>query len=86
MSKEALHTAEEREVKGKGEKERYTKLQVEFQRIASRYKKDFLSEQQEKQRKKNRMGMAIDLFKKIRDMKKIFHAKMSTKKTETVRT
>ena len=86
MSKEALQTAEEREVKGKGEKERYTKLQVEFQRIASRYKKDFLSEQQEKQRKKNRMGMAIDLFKKIRDMKKIFHAKMSTKKTETVRT
>ena len=85
MSKEALQTAEEREVKGKGEKERYTKLQVEFQRIASRYKKDFLSEQQEKQRKKNRMGMAIDLFKKIRDMKKIFHAKMSTKKTETVR-
>ena len=52
MSKEALQTAEEREVKGKGEKERYTKLKVEFQRIASIYKKGFLSEQQEKQRKK----------------------------------
>ena len=62
-----------REVKGKGEKERYTHLNTEFYRIARKDKKAFLSEQG-KEREENRMGKTRDLFKKIRDTKGIFHA------------
>ena len=68
----------EREVKGKGEKERYTHLNAEFQRIARRAKKTFLSDQCKEIEKNNRMGMIRDLFKKIRDTKGTFHAKMGT--------
>ena len=80
MSEEALHIAEKRrEVKGKGEKERYTLLNTEFQRIARRDKKDFLSDQCKETEENNRMGKARDLFKKIRDAKGTFHAKMGSK-------
>ena len=65
-----------REVKNKGENERYTHLNVEFQRIARRDKKAFLSDQCKETEGNNRMGKARDLFKKIRDTKGIFHAKM----------
>ena len=65
-----------REVKSKGEKERYTLLNAEFQRIARRDKKAFLSNQCKEREKNNRMGKTRDLFKKIRDTKGIFHAKM----------
>ena len=65
-----------REAKGKGEKERYTQSNVEFQRIASRGKKAFLSDQCKEIEKNNRMGKTRDLFKKIRDTKGIFHAAM----------
>ena len=76
MSEEALQTAmKRREVKGKGEKERYTHLNAEFQRIARRDKKAFLSDQRTEMEENNRMGKTRDLFKKIRDTKKIFHAK-----------
>ena len=76
MSGEALQTAvKRREVKGKGEKERYTHLSAEFQRIARRDKKAFLSEQSREIEKNNRMGKTRDLFKKIRDTKGTFHAK-----------
>ena len=79
MSKEALQIAEKRrEVKGKGEKERYTHLNAEFQRIARRDKKTFLSDQCKEIEENNRMGMTRDLFKKIRDTKGIFHTKMGT--------
>ena len=64
------------EVKGKGEKERYTLLNAEFQRIARRDKKAFLSEKMQRNRGNNRMGKTRDLFKKIRDTKGTFHAKM----------
>ena len=67
-----------REVKGKGEKERYTHLNVEFQRIARRDKKAFLSDQCNETEENNRMGKTRDLFKKIRDTKGTFHAKMGT--------
>ena len=67
-----------REVKGKGEKERYTHLNAEFQRRARRYKKTFLSDQYKEIEENNRMGKTRDLFKKIRDIKGTFHAKMST--------
>ena len=67
-----------REVKGKGEKERYTHLNAEFQRIARRDKKAFISDQCKEIKENNRMGNTSDLFKKIRDTKGIFHAKMST--------
>ena len=78
MSGEALQIAEKRrEAKGKGEKERYIHLNVEFQRTARRDKKAFLSDQC-KEIEKNRMGKTRDLFKKIRDTKGIFHAKMGT--------
>ena len=80
MSEEALQIAEKRETKGKGEKERYTHLNVEFQRIARRDKKPFLSEQCKETEENNRMGKTRDLFKKIRDIKGIFHVKMDTKK------
>ena len=67
-----------REVKGKGEKERYTHLNAEFQRIARRAKKAFFSDQCKETEEKNRMGKTRDLFKKIRDTKGIFHAKMGS--------
>ena len=69
-----------REVKGKGEKERYTHLNTEFQRRARRDKKAFLSDQHKEIEENNRMGKTRDLFKKIRDTKEIFHAKMGTVK------
>ena len=65
-----------REVKSKGEKERYTHLNVEFQRIAKRYKKAFLSDHCNQIEENNRMGKTRDLFKKIRDTKGTFNAKM----------
>ena len=67
-----------REVKGKGEKERYTHLNAEFQRIARRDKKTFLSDQCKEIEENNIMGKARDLFKKIRDTKGTFHAEMGT--------
>ena len=76
LSEEALQTAEKRrEVKGKGEKERYKHLNAEFQRIARRDKKAFLSDQCKEIGENNRMGKTRDLFKKIRDTKGTFHAK-----------
>ena len=67
-----------REVKGKGEKERYTHLNAEFQRIARREKKAFLSDQCKEIEENNRMGKTRDLFKKIRDTKGTFHANIGT--------
>ena len=67
-----------REVKNKGRKERYTHLNAEFQRIARRDKKAFLSYQCKEIEENNRMGKTRDLFKKIRDTKGIFHAKMGS--------
>ena len=67
-----------REAKGKGEKERYTDLNTEFQRIARRDKKAFLSDQCKEIEENNRKGKTRDLFKKIRDIKGTFHSKMGT--------
>ena len=67
-----------REAKGKGEKERYSHLNAEFQRIGRRDKKAFLSEQRKEIEENNRMGRTRGLFKKIRDVKGTFHAKMGT--------
>ena len=79
MSEKALRIAEERkEVKGKGEKERYTDLNAELQRIARRDKKAFLGDQCKEIEESNRMEKSRDLFKKIRDTKGTFHAKQST--------
>ena len=79
MSEEALQIAEKRrEAKSKGEKERYTHLNVEFQRIARRDKKAFLSDQGKEGEENNRIGKTRDLFKKIRDTKGTFHANMGT--------
>ena len=79
LSEETLQIAEKkREAKGKGEKERHTHLNAEFQRIARRDKKAFLSDQCKEIKENNRMGKTRDLFKKIRDTKGTFHAKMST--------
>ena len=79
MSEEALQIDEKiREVKGKGEKERYTHLNAEFQRKARRDKKAFLSDQYKEIEENNRMGKTRDLFKKIRDTKGTFHAMMGT--------
>ena len=79
MSEEALRIAEKiREAKGKGEKERYTHMNAEFQRIARRDKKAFLSDQCKEIDENNRMGKTRNLFKKIRDTKGTFHAKMGT--------
>ena len=78
MSEEALQITVKREAKGKGEKERYTHSNAEFQRIARRDKKAFLSNQCKEIEGNNRMGKTRDLFKKIRDTKGTFHAKMST--------
>ena len=81
LSEEALKTAEKRrEAKGKGEKERYTYLNAEFQRIERRDKKDFLSDQCKEIEEYNRMGKTRDLFKKIRDTKGTFQAKMGSRK------
>ena len=78
-SEEALQISEKRrDMKGKGEKERYTHLNAEFQRIARSNKKAFLSNQCKQIEENNRMGKTRDLFKKIRDTKGTFHAKMGT--------
>ena len=77
LSEEALQIAvKRREVKSKGEKERYKHLNAEFQRIARRDKKSFLGDQCKEIEENNRMGKIRDLFKKIRDTKGTFHAKM----------
>jgi len=79
LSEEALQIAEKRrEAKGKGEKERYTHLNAEFQRITRRNKKVFLSDQYKEIEENNRMGKTSDVVKKIRDTKGTFHAKMGT--------
>ena len=79
MSEEALQTVEKRrEAKGKGEKERYTHLNPKFQRIARRDKKAFLNDQCKDIEENNRMGKSRDLFKKIRDTKGTFHAKVGS--------
>ena len=79
MSEEALQMVmKRREAKGIGEKERYPHLNAEFQRIARRDKKAFLSDQCKEIEENNRMGKTRDIFKKIRDTKGIFHAKMGT--------
>ena len=77
LSREALQIAvKRREAKSKGEKERYKHLNAEFQRIEKRDKKAFLSTQCKEIEEKHRMGKTRDLFKKIRDTKGTFHAKM----------
>ena len=79
LSEEPLQIAEKRrEVKGKGDKERYTHLNAEFQRIARRHKKAFLSDQCKEIEENNRMGKTRDLIEKIRDTKGTFHAKICT--------
>ena len=79
LSEEILQIAVKRRVaKSKGEKERYTHLNAEFQRIARRDKKVFLRDQCKEIEENNRMGKSRDLFKKIRDTKGIFHAKMGS--------
>ena len=79
FSEEALQIAvKRREAKSKGEKKRYTHLNAEFQRIGRRDKKAFLSDQCKKIEENNRMGKTRDLFKKIRDTKGTFHARMGT--------
>ena len=78
LSEEALQIAEKREVKGKENKEIYTHLNVEFQRKARTDKRAFLSDQCKKIEENNRIGKTTDLFKKIRDTKGTFHAKMGT--------
>ena len=79
LSEEALQIIEEkREYKGKGEMERYTLLNAEFQRIARRYKQGLLSDQCKEIEENNRMGKTRDLFKKIRDTEGTFHVKMVT--------
>ena len=78
LSEEVLQIAEKRrEAKSKGEKERYTHLYAEFQRIARRNNKAFLNEQCKEVQESNRMGKIRDLFKKIRDTKGTFHARMA---------
>ena len=79
LSEEVLQIAvNRREAKGKGEKERYTHLNAEFQRTARRDKKAFFSDQCKEIEENNKMGKTKDLFKKIRDTKGTFHAKMGT--------
>ena len=79
MSEEALQIAEKRrEAKGKGERERYTQLNAEFQRITRRDKKAFLSKQCKEIEENNRMGKTRDCYKKIRNTKGIFHVKMGS--------
>ena len=86
LSGEALQIAVKRKEKSKGEKKRYTHLNAEFQRIARRDKKAFLSDQCKEIGENNRMGKTRDLFKKISDTKGIFQAKMGTIKDRMVRT
>ena len=79
LSGEALQIAvKRREVKSKGEKERYKHLNAEFQRISRRYKKAFFSDQCEEREENNRLVKTSDLFKKIRDTKGTFHARMGS--------
>ena len=78
LSEEALQIAVRRKVKSKGKKERYKHLNAEFQRIARRDKKAFLSDGCKESEENNRMGKTRDLFKKIRNIKGTFHAKMGT--------
>ena len=79
LSEEALQIAEKRrDAKGKGEKERYTHLNAEFQRIAWKDKNAFLSDQCKEIEENNRMGKMRDLLKKVRDTKRTFHGKMVT--------
>ena len=86
LSGEALQIAvKRREAKSKGEKERYKHLNVEFQRIARRDKKVFLSDQCKEREENNRMGKTRELFKKIRDTKGTFHAKMGSVKNRNGR-
>ena len=85
LSGEVLQIAlKRREVKSNGEKERYKHLNAEFQRIASRDKKAFFSNQCKETEENNRMGKTRDLFKKIRDIKGTFHAKMGSIKDRNV--
>ena len=85
MSEEALEIAKKgKEAKGKGEKERYTHLNAEFQRIAGRDEKPFSSNQCKEIEKNNKMGKTRDLFKKTRDIKLTFHAKMGRIKDRNV--
>ena len=85
FSEEGLQITEKRkEVKGKGEKERYIHLKAEFQRIARSDKKIFLSDQCKEREENNRIGKTRDLVKKTRDTKGTFHAKMGLKRTEMV--
>ena len=85
VSEEALQIAEKRrEAKGKGEKKRCIHLNAEFQRTARRLKKAFLSDQCKEIEENNRMGKTRDLFKKIRDTKGTFHAKMGSIRAEMV--
>ena len=83
LSEEALQAVKRRDAKSKGEKKRYTHLNAEFQRTARR-DKAFLSDQRKEIEENNRMGKTRDLFKKIRDTKGIFHAKMGTIKERMV--
>ena len=78
LSEEVIQIAVKREVKSKGEKERYTHLNAEFQRIARRDKKAFLTDQHKEIEENNIMGKTRDLFKKIRDTKETFHAKVGS--------
>ena len=79
MSEEVLQiSVKRREVKGKGEKERYIHLNAEFKKISRRDKKAFLSDQWKEIEENNRMGKTRDLFKKIRDTKGTFHEKMGS--------
>ena len=87
LHEEALQIAmKRREAKSKGEKEKYTNLIAEFQRIARRDKKASLSDQCKEMEENNRMGKTRNLFKKIRDTKGIFHAKIGSIRTEMVGT
>ena len=84
LSEEALQIAEKREVKGKGEEDKYTHLNAEFQRIARRDKKAFLSDQCKEIEANNRMGKTSNLFRKLRDTKGTFHAKMGPVKDRKI--
>ena len=87
LPEEALQiTVKRREVKGKGEKERYSHLNAEFQRVARRDKKAFLSNQWKEIEENNRIGKTRNVFKKIRDTKETFHANMGSTKHGMVRT
>ena len=85
MSEEALQIVEKRKVKGKGERERYTHLNAEFQRRARREKKAFLSDQCKEIEENNRIGKTRDLFKKSGDTRGTLHAKMGTIKDRKVK-